>query len=152
VPQWDALKRCIYCTKREVFIAGHFAASVLLAISVVNHSLTEELLFRNIIEGDLGPDTYQEHAKAKHCHEVSFLSERSPSDKNTSEYGKLSFQKLMFERLFIVKCLEITSDCCAVWQRMTPNLQGIVAKLKPAYAIMALSDCISFNEFHLFGV
>lgn len=39
---------------REVFVDGHFAAALLLAISVINHSLIEELQLRNDIQGDPG--------------------------------------------------------------------------------------------------
>lgn len=39
---------------REVFIDGHFAASLLLAISVINHSLIEELQHRRTIQRDTG--------------------------------------------------------------------------------------------------
>jgi hypothetical protein len=39
---------------REVFVNGHFAASLLLAMSVINHSLVEALQLRKIIQGDIG--------------------------------------------------------------------------------------------------
>ena len=39
---------------REVFVDGHYAAALLLAISVINHSLIEELQLRNAIQGDPG--------------------------------------------------------------------------------------------------
>lgn len=35
---------------REVFVDGHFAAALLLAISVINHSLVDELQLRNSIK------------------------------------------------------------------------------------------------------
>ena len=39
---------------REVFVDGHYAAAILLAISVINHSLVEELQLRNDIQSDPG--------------------------------------------------------------------------------------------------
>lgn len=39
---------------REVFINGHFVAALLLAISVINHSLVEELQLRGDLSGDPG--------------------------------------------------------------------------------------------------
>lgn len=39
---------------RETFVDGHFAAALLLAVSVINHSLIEELQLRNEITGDPG--------------------------------------------------------------------------------------------------
>jgi hypothetical protein len=39
---------------RETFVDGYFAATLLLAISVVNHSLIEELQLRGAIQGDPG--------------------------------------------------------------------------------------------------
>lgn len=39
---------------RGAFVDGHYAATLLLAISVINHSLIEELQFRNGIQGDPG--------------------------------------------------------------------------------------------------
>jgi hypothetical protein len=39
---------------REVFVDGHYAAALLLAISVINHSLIEELQLRGSIKGDPG--------------------------------------------------------------------------------------------------
>ena len=39
---------------REVFVDGHYAAALLLAISVINHSLIEELQLRKDIQGDPG--------------------------------------------------------------------------------------------------
>jgi hypothetical protein len=39
---------------RETFVDGHFAATLLLAISVINHSLIEELQIRGVLQGDPG--------------------------------------------------------------------------------------------------
>lgn len=39
---------------REVFVDGHYAATLLLAISVINHSLIEELQLRNGNQRDPG--------------------------------------------------------------------------------------------------
>jgi hypothetical protein len=39
---------------RDVFIDGHYAAALLLAISVINHSLIEELQLRGVFQGDPG--------------------------------------------------------------------------------------------------
>ena len=39
---------------REVFVDGHYVAALLLAISVINHSLIEELQLRDAIQGDPG--------------------------------------------------------------------------------------------------
>jgi len=39
---------------REVFVDGHYAAALLLAISVINHSLIEELQLRDGVQGDPG--------------------------------------------------------------------------------------------------
>lgn len=39
---------------REVFVDGHYAAVLLLAISVINHSLIEELQLRGSLQGDPG--------------------------------------------------------------------------------------------------
>ncbi len=39
---------------REVFVNGHYAAALLLAISVINHSLIEELQVRGSVKGDPG--------------------------------------------------------------------------------------------------
>jgi hypothetical protein len=41
---------------REVFVDGHYAAALLLAISVINHSLIEELQLRGSLQGDPGLD------------------------------------------------------------------------------------------------
>lgn len=42
---------------REVFVDGYYAAALLLAISVINHSLIEELQFRDEIQSDPGLQT-----------------------------------------------------------------------------------------------
>jgi hypothetical protein len=42
---------------REVFVDGHYAAALLLAISVINHLLVEELQLRNEIQDDPGLET-----------------------------------------------------------------------------------------------
>lgn len=42
---------------RDTFVDGHFAAALLLAVSVINHSLIEELQLRKIIENDPGLST-----------------------------------------------------------------------------------------------
>lgn len=39
---------------RDVFVDGHYAATLLVAISVINHSLVEDLQLRNGIQGDPG--------------------------------------------------------------------------------------------------
>lgn len=39
---------------RETFVDGHFAAALMLAISVINHSLIEELQLRKAVQGDPG--------------------------------------------------------------------------------------------------
>jgi len=39
---------------RETFVDGHFAAALLLAVSVINHSLIEELQLRGIVKNDPG--------------------------------------------------------------------------------------------------
>lgn len=39
---------------REVFVDGHYTAALLLAISVINHSLIEELQLRSCFQGDPG--------------------------------------------------------------------------------------------------
>jgi len=42
---------------REVFVDGHYAAALLLAVSVINHSLIEELQLRGSFQGDPGFQT-----------------------------------------------------------------------------------------------
>lgn len=39
---------------RETFVDGYFAATLLLAISVINHALIEELQLRGAVQGDPG--------------------------------------------------------------------------------------------------
>ncbi|MFN3375891.1 MAG: hypothetical protein ACK40S_05005 [Burkholderiaceae bacterium] len=39
---------------RDVFVDGYYAAALLLAISVINHSLIEELQLRGSLQGDPG--------------------------------------------------------------------------------------------------